>query len=87
MDIYIYDIYIYDIYIYICMIYMYIWSKMELQSFSNSFLKIKRKEAQINLITKDKSKSSKIHKGESITKSSDCEKLLGIKIDSKLHFR
>ena len=27
----------------------------ELQSFSNGFLKLKRKEAQINLITKDKS--------------------------------
>ena len=57
---------------------------MELESFSNSFLKIKRKEAQINLITKDK--SSEIHIAESIIKSSDCEKLLGIKIDSKLHF-
>ena len=57
---------------------------MELQSFSNGFLKIKRKESQINLITKDK--SSEIHIGESIIKSSDCEKLLRIKIDSKLHF-
>ena len=27
-----------------------------------------------------------IHIGESIIKSSDCEKLLDIKIDSKLHF-
>ena len=25
--------------------------------------------------------------GESMIKSSDCEKLLGIKVDSKLHFR
>ena len=63
---------------------IYIWSKMELQDFSNGFLKIKRKETQINVITKDK--SSEIHIGESIIKSSDCEKLLDIKIDSKLHF-
>ena len=48
------------------------------------FLKIKRKEAQVNFITKDK--SSEIHIGEPIIKSSDGEKLLGIKIDSKLHF-
>ena len=54
---------------------------MELQSFSNGFLKIKRKETQINLITKDK--SSEIHIGESIIKSSDHGKLLGIKLDSK----
>ena len=57
---------------------------MELQSFSNGFIKIKRKEVQINLITKDK--SSEIDIAESIIKSSDWEKLLGIKIDSKLHF-
>ena len=39
-------------------------------------------------MTKDKSKdkSSEIHIGQSIIKSSDCEKLLGIKIDLKLHF-
>ena len=36
------------------------------------------------IMTKDK--SSEIHVGESIIKSSGCEKLLGIKIDSKLHF-
>ena len=35
-------------------------------------------------MTKDK--SSKIHISEIIVKSSDCEKLLGVKIDSKLHF-
>ena len=64
--------------------HVHIWSKMKLQSFSNGLLKIKRKEAQINLITRNK--SSEIHIGESIIKSSDCEKLLGIKIDSKLHF-
>ena len=57
---------------------------MELQDFSNGFLKIKRKETQINVITKDK--SSEIHTGESITKSSDCEKLPDFKIDSKRHF-
>ena len=57
---------------------------MELQDFSNGFLEIKRKETQVNVITKDK--SSEIHICESIIKSSDCEKLLGIKIDSKLHF-
>ena len=62
---------------------IYIWSKMKLQDFSNSFLKIKRKETQINVITKDK--SSEIHIGESIIKSSDCEKLLDITIDSKIH--
>ena len=69
----------YIIYIHIC-----IWSKMELQSFSNRFLKIKQKEAQINLITKDK--SSETHTGESIFKISDCDKQLGIKIDLKRHF-
>ena len=35
-------------------------------------------------MTKDK--SSEIHISECIIKCSDCEKLLGIKIDSKLHF-
>ena len=35
-------------------------------------------------MTKDK--SSEIHIAESIIRSCDCEKLLGIKIDSKLHF-
>ena len=39
-----------------------------MQSFSNGLLRIKRKEARINLITKDK--SSEIHIGESIIKSS-----------------
>ena len=33
-----------------------------------------------------KNKSSEIHIGESVFKSSSCEKVLGIKIDSKLHF-
>ena len=33
-----------------------------------------------------KDKSPEIHAGESIIKSSDCEKMLDIKIDSKLHF-
>ena len=37
------------------------------------------------IMTKDK--FSKIHIGEIIVKSSDCEKLLGIKIDSRHHFR
>ena len=36
------------------------------------------------LMTKDKSLEISI--GESIVKSSDCKKLLGIKFDSKLHF-
>ena len=31
-------------------------------------------------------KSSKFHIGESVVKGSGCEKLLGIKIDLKLHF-
>ena len=53
-------IYIY-IYIYIYILYIY-------RRFSNGFLKIKRNEAQINLITKDK--SSEIHIGEYIIKSS-----------------
>ena len=57
---------------------------MELQDFSNGFLKIKLKETQINVITKDK--SSEIHIGEFIIKSRDCEKVLDIKIDSKLNF-
>ena len=34
------------------------------------------------LLSKDK--SSEIHLGESISKSNNCEKLLGVKIDSKL---
>ena len=62
---------------------IYIWRKMELQDFFNGFLKIQRKEIRINVITKDK--SSEIHIGESIIKSSDCENLLDIKIDSKIH--
>ena len=33
-----------------------------------------------------KDKSSEIHIGESIVKYSGCEKVVGIKIDSKLHF-
>ena len=33
-----------------------------------------------------KDKSSEIHIGEFIIKSGDCQKLLGLKIDSKLHF-
>ena len=35
-------------------------------------------------MTKDK--SSEIHIGEIIIKSGDCEKLLGVTVDSKLHF-
>ena len=35
-------------------------------------------------MTKDK--SSEIHIGEIIVKSGDCEKLLSVKIDSKLYF-
>ena len=31
-------------------------------------------------------KSSEIHIGEIIVKCGDCKKLLGVKIDSKLHF-
>ena len=57
---------------------------MELQDFSNGFLKIKQKETQINVITRYN--SSEIHIGESVIKSSDCKKLLDIKIISKLHF-
>ena len=37
------------------------------------------------IMTKDK--SSEIHISESIIKSSDYEKVLGIKIDSKFRFR
>ena len=57
---------------------------MELQDFSHGFLKIKRRETQINAIAKDK--SSEIHIGESVIKNRDCEKLVDIKIDSKHHF-
>ena len=57
---------------------------MELQDFFNGFPKIRQKETQINVITKDK--SSEIHIGESIIRSSEYEKLRDIKIDSKLHF-
>ena len=56
---------------------------MEPQDFSNGFLKIKRKETQLNVITKNK--SSEIHISESIIKSSDWKKTLGIKIDSRLN--
>ena len=38
------------------------------------------------IMTKNKNKSSEIHIIESIIKSSDCEKLLGNKIVSNLHF-
>ena len=41
---------------------------MELQDFSNGFLKVKQKETEINVITKDK--SSETHIVESIIKSS-----------------
>ena len=34
-----------------------------------------------------KTKSSEIHVSKSNNKSNDCEKLLGIKINSKLHLR
>ena len=51
---------------------------MEPQDFSNGFLKIKRKETQLNVITKNK--SSEIHISESIIKSSDWKKTLGIKL-------
>ena len=51
---------------------------MEPQGFSNGFLKIKRKETQLNVITKNK--SSEIHISESIIKSSDWKKTLGIKL-------
>ena len=37
-------------------------------------------------MTKTKDRSPEVHIGESVIKRSDCEKLLGIKIDSKLHF-
>ena len=51
---------------------------MEPQDISNGFLKIKRKETQLNVITKNK--SSEIHISESIIKSSDWKKTLGIKL-------
>ena len=38
---------------------IYIWTNIELEDFFNGFLKIKRKETQINVIAKDK--SSEIH--------------------------
>ena len=43
------------IYIYILYIYIYIYNiyKMELQGFSNGFLKIKGKETQINITYDD----------------------------------
>ena len=36
--------------------------------------------------TMTKDRSSEIHTSEGIIRSSDCQKLRGIKIDSKLHF-
>ena len=56
------------------------------QGFSSNFLRTERKETQINVAYNDqKNKSSEMPIGESIIKSSDCEKLPGIKIDSKFH--
>ena len=52
----------------------------------SELLKIKRKEAQINLKTKNKSINLQFRICEFIIKSSYCEKRLSIKIDSKLHF-
>ena len=60
---------------------------MELRGFSNGFLKSnEKKKPRINAYYNDQDKSSEIHIGESMIKSSDCVKLLGMKIDSKLNF-
>ena len=40
----------------------------------------------INITSNGQDKSSEIHIGEPMLKSSDCEKLRGMKIDSKLQF-
>ena len=40
----------------------------------------------INVTYNGQYKSSEIHIGESILKSSDCEKLRGMRIDSKIRF-
>ena len=52
-----------------------------LKWFSDSQMKGNTDECHL-LLSKDK--SSEIHVGESISKNSNCEKLLGVKIDSKL---
>ena len=44
-----------------------------------------RKHRQMSLIM-TQGKFSEIHIGEIIIKSGDCEKLLGVKIDLRLHF-
>ena len=51
--------------------------------FSDNQIKGNTDKCQLLLI---KVESSEIHIGDSKIKSSTCEKLLGIKIDSKIHF-
>ena len=73
------------IYVYIYIIYNYHIYKMELQVwFSENQMKGNTDKFHL-LMTKDE--SSKIHIGESINKSSDCERLLGIQIDLMIMFK
>ena len=60
--------------------------QIQLQDFSNSFLKIRWKETDRCHLLMTKDKSSEIYIGEYIIKCSDRKKLLGIKTDSKLRF-
>ena len=59
---------------------------MQLEGVSNMFLKIRWKETDKCQLLMSKDESSEIHIGEFVIKSSKYEKLLGIKIDSKLPF-
>ena len=57
-----------------------------MHAFSNGFLTTRKRNKDKCYILMRKDKSAEIHIGETIIKISDFEKLLGIKIDSKLHF-
>ena len=69
---------------YIFHIYIYYLCHNIFYTYANGFLKIRWKQTDKCHLLISKSKFSQIHKGESTIKSSDYEKLLGIKIDSKL---
>ena len=79
---YIYILYYIILYIYI--IYIYIYMQQDGAAKLFQWFSENQAKGNTNVITKDE--SSEIHIGECIIKSSDCEKLLNIKTDSKLHF-
>ena len=79
-----YYIYIYYIILYIYIIYIYMYMQQDGAAKLFQWFSENQAKGNTNVITKDE--SSEIHIGECIIKSSDCEKLLNIKTDSKLHF-